>query len=139
MFHPVTQTVARALGARATPPPPQVEPLSKVKLKEFAKVIATHRARAEIAHGLLVLAIRLSSLGFSKPRNQLLLLCGFGLSESEIRDKIESMGTEESQARMLLEKTKSSVTNPLGDALRQKAGVGVSGAGLRGRTAKKKR
>lgn len=127
MFHPVTQSVARALGARARPPPPQVPPLSKDKLEQFARVVATHPARAEIAHGLLVLALRLNTLGFKRPRNQLLLLCGFGLTEAEIRDQIEAMDTEESQARMLVEKTKSSVTSPLADALRRKAGTGVSG------------
>ncbi|OGQ90041.1 MAG: hypothetical protein A2289_13665 [Deltaproteobacteria bacterium RIFOXYA12_FULL_58_15] len=137
MFHPVTQSVARALGARAHPPPPKVPPLSKKQMNDFAKLIATHPSRAEIARGLLALAVRLHTLDFKLARNQLLLLCGFGLSEEELRDHIESMGTEESQARLLMEKTKSSQTNPLADALRQKAALGVSGARLRGRPGKK--
>lgn len=133
MFHPVTQSVARALGARAQPLPPEVPPLSKEKMRHFIKVVATHRARADIAAGLLVLAVRLHTLGFKPARDQLLLLCGFGLSEAEIRDRIDAMGTDESHARELLEKTKSSQTSPLGKALREKAGTGATGVGNRRR------
>jgi hypothetical protein len=101
-------------------------------MKQFARAVATDRARAEIAHGLLVLALRLHSLGCKAARDQLLLLSGFGLTEAELRDRIEVMGTEESQARMLLGRAQSSVTNRMADAMRAKA-KGASAAGLRRR------
>ena len=107
MFHPVVQEVARALGARRDPPPPFVPPMKIEVVRRYAYMVLEHPTRREIAESLLVIAMRLDVLGFTKPRNQVLLLVGCGMSAAEITDSLERRRAGESGAQALMEKARS--------------------------------
>ena len=133
VFHPVVQEVARALQARRQPPPPVVPALDKEVLRRFGNVVLRHPSRRSIAEQVLVLAMRLDVLGFYRPRDQLLLLAGCGLSAAEITDSLERRRAGEAGAHQLMQKARSTSATPL-ERLRAEGSDGTStGVGLRSR------
>jgi hypothetical protein len=138
VFHPVVQAVARSLRARRDPPPPVVNAMKIDVVRRFAYVVLEHPARREIAESLLVLAIRLDVLGFTKPRDQLLLLVGCGLSAAEITDSLQRHRASEAGAYMLMEKARSTSATPIERLIAEGTDPTATGVGLRSRQSRER-